>query len=111
MLETLSAMRSENDVSLVDEVAKRYKEILDSEDKTVSVTMTTAVPMDDQLREKVRARAEKVMNAPFILLSALTRIMGGVLTRGSWQAHGCLGSRPASHISKTFSSAFMGGED
>ena len=68
VLETLSAMQAEDDASLIDQVAKRYKELLDSEDKTVSVTVTTAVPMGDQLRDKVRAQAEK---RPSILSSAL----------------------------------------
>ena len=44
VLETLAAMRTEDDLNLVGDVARTYKEILDSEDKTVSVTVTTAVP-------------------------------------------------------------------
>jgi len=59
VLETLAAMRTEDDLNLVGDVARTYKEILDSEDKTVSVTVTTAVPLDDDLREKVIAKAEK----------------------------------------------------
>ena len=50
------------------QVAKQYKEYLDAEDKTVSVTVTTAVPMDDDLREKVRAKAEADLKAPVYLV-------------------------------------------
>ena len=64
VLETLSAMQAEDDADLIDQVAKQYKELLDTEDKTVSVTVTTAVPMDDALRDKVRAQSEKLLNAP-----------------------------------------------
>ena len=59
VLETLAAMQREDDLDLVEAVAKHYKELLDSQDTTVSVTVTTAVPMDDELRAKVRAKTEK----------------------------------------------------
>ena len=44
VLETLAAMRADGDDNLIAEVSKRYKEILDSEDTTVSVTVTTIRP-------------------------------------------------------------------
>ena len=50
VLETLSAMQAENDADLIDQVAKRYKEILDSEDKTVSVSFTLPVQALDLLK-------------------------------------------------------------
>ena len=49
VLETLAAMQKEDDLGLIEQVSKQYKQLLDSEDKTVSVTVTTAVPMDDEL--------------------------------------------------------------
>ena len=64
VLETLAAMQKEDDLGLIEEVAKQYKELLDAHDTTVSVTVTTAVPMDDELRAKVRAKAEKDLQAP-----------------------------------------------
>ena len=80
VLETLSAMQAEDDAGLIDQVAKRYKELLDSEDKTVSVTITTAVPMDDALRDKVRTQAEKLLKAPVYLVERVDpSILGGVL--------------------------------
>ena len=50
VLETLSAMRNEDDLDLVSDVERAYNELLESEDETVSVTVTTAVPLDDDLR-------------------------------------------------------------
>ena len=68
VLETLSAMRNEDDLDLISDVERAYNELLESEDETVSVTVTTAVPMDDDLRAKVRAKAEKELNAPIYLV-------------------------------------------
>ena len=112
VLETLSAMQAENDADLIDQVAKRYKEILDSEDKTVSVTITTAVPMDDQLRDKVRARAEKLLNAPVYLVERVDpSILGGVLLEARGKRMDASVRAQLSHIRKTLSSAFIGGEE
>ena len=112
VLETLSAMQAENDADLIDQVAKRYKEILDSEDKTVSVTITTAVPMDDQLREKVRARAEKLLNAPVYLVERVDpSILGGVLLEARGKRMDASVRAQRSHIRKALSSAFIGGEE
>ena len=71
VLETIAAMQREDDLRLLEEVAKRYKELLDSQDTTVSVTVTTAVPMDDALREKVRAKTEADLNAPVYLVERI----------------------------------------
>lgn len=72
VLETLAAMQREDDLDLVSQVAKQYKEYLDAEDKTVSVTVTTAVPLDDDLRGKVRARPRPTSRLPCTLWSAST---------------------------------------
>ena len=70
VLETLAAMQREDDLGLIEQVAKHYKELLDAQDTTVSVTVTTAVPMDDALRAKVRA---KTCTPPSTSWSAWTR--------------------------------------
>ena len=82
VLETLAAMQREDDIGLLEEVAKRYKELLDSQDTTVSVTVTTAVPLDDDLRAKVRAKAESDLNAPVYLVERVDpSIIGGIVFR------------------------------
>lgn len=87
VLETLAAMQREDDLDLVSQVAKQYKEYLDAEDKTVSVTVTTAVPLDDDLREKVRAKAEADLKAPVYLVERVDpSIIGGNHARGARQA-------------------------
>ena len=50
VLETLAVMHEHGDMNLIGEVALIYKDMLDTVVPTVSVTVTTAVPMDDELR-------------------------------------------------------------
>ena len=74
VLETLAAMQKEDDLGLIEEVAKQYKELLDAHDTTVSVTVTTAVPIMLEVRGKrydasVRAQLaniRKTLSSTFI---------------------------------------------
>lgn len=112
VLETLAAMRSENDLELVDDVARTYKEILDSEDQTVSVTVTTAVPMDDDLREKVQKKAEKDLNAPVYLVERVDpNIIGGIIVEARGGRYDASVRAQLANIRKTLSSTFMGSDE
>ena len=112
VLETLAAMQREDDLSLVSEVAKRYKEIIDTEDKTASVTVTTAVPMDDDLRAKVRAKAEKDLGVPVYLVERVDpSIIGGIMLEVRGKRYDASVRAQLANIRKTLSSSFMGGEE
>ena len=112
VLETLAAMQREDDLSLVSEVAKRYKEIIDTEDNTASVTVTTAVPMDDDLRAKVRAKAEKDLGVPVYLVERVDpSIIGGIMLEVRGKRYDASVRAQLANIRKTLSSSFMGGEE
>lgn len=112
VLETLAAMQREDDLDLVAQVAKQYKEYLDAEDKTVSVTVTTAVPMDDVLREKVRAKAEADLKAPVYLVERVDpSIIGGIMLEARGKRHDASVRAQLANIRKTLSSSFIGGEE
>lgn len=112
VLETLAAMQREDDLDLVAQVAKQYKEYLDAEDKTVSVTVTTAVPMDDDLREKVRAKAEADLKAPVYLVECVDpSIIGGIMLEARGKRHDASVRAQLANIRKTLSSSFIGGEE
>lgn len=105
-------MRTEDDLNLVGDVARTYKEILDSEDKTVSVTVTTAVPLDDDLREKVIAKAEKDLNAPVYLVERVDpSIIGGVVLEARGNRYDASVRAQLANIRKTLSSTFIGSDD
>ncbi len=112
VLETLAAMQREDDLNLVAQVAKQYKEYLDAEDKTVSVTVTTAVPLDDDLREKVRAKAEADLKAPVYLVERVDpSIIGGIMLEARGKRHDASVRAQLANIRKTLSSSFIGGEE
>lgn len=112
VLETLAAMQREDDLDFVAQVAKQYKEYLDAEDKTVSVTVTTAVPLDDDLREKVRAKAEADLKAPVYLVERVDpSIIGGIMLEARGKRHDASVRAQLANIRKTLSSSFIGGED
>lgn len=112
VLETLAAMQREDDLGLVAQVAKQYKEYLDAEDKTVSVTVTTAVPLDDDLREKVRAKAEADLKAPVYLVERVDpSIIGGIMLEARGKRHDASVRAQLANIRKTLSSSFIGGEE
>lgn len=112
VLETLAAMQREDDLDLVAQVAKQYKEYLDVEDKTVSVTVTTAVPLDDDLREKVRAKAEADLNAPVYLVERVDpSIIGGIMLEARGKRYDASVRAQLANIRKTLSSSFIGGEE
>lgn len=112
VLETLAAMQREDDLDLVAQVAKQYKEYLDAEDKTVSVTVTTAVPLDDDLRERVRAKAEADLKAPVYLVERVDpSIIGGIMLEARGKRHDASVRAQLANIRKTLSSSFIGGEE
>lgn len=112
VLETLAAMQREDDLDLVSQVAKQYKEYLDAEDKTVSVTVTTAVPLDDDLREKVRAKAEADLKAPVYLVERVDpSIIGGIMLEVRGKRYDASVRAQLANIRKTLSSSFIGGEE
>lgn len=112
VLETLAAMQQEDDLDLVAQVAKHYKELLDAGDGTVSVTVTTAVPMDDELREKVRAKAERDLKAPVYLVERVDpAIIGGIMLEARGERYDASVRAQLSNIRKTLSASFVGGEE
>lgn len=112
VLETLAAMQREDDLDLVSQVAKQYKEYLDAQDKTVSVTVTTAVPLDDDLREKVRAKAEADLKAPVYLVERVDpSIIGGIMLEVRGKRYDASVRAQLANIRKTLSSSFIGGEE
>ena len=112
VLETLAAMQRKDDLDLVSQVAKQYKEYLDAEDKTVSVTVTTAVPLDDDLREKVRAKAEADLKAPVYLVERVDpSIIGGIMLEARGKRYDASVRAQLANIRKTLSSSFIGGEE
>lgn len=112
VLETLTAMREDNDLDLVKDVAHQYKTLVDQDDKTVSVTVTTAVPMDDKLRGEVRAKMEKDLKAPIYLVERVDpSIIGGIVIEERGNRYDASVKAQLVNIRKKLSTSFLGGEE
>ena len=112
VLEILTAMREDNDLDLVKDVAHQYKTLVDQDDKTVSVTVTTAVPMDDKLRGEVRAKMEKDLKAPIYLVERVDpSIIGGIVIEERGNRYDASVKAQLVNIRKKLSTSFLGGEE
>lgn len=112
VLETLTAMREDNDLDLVKDVAHQYKTLVDKDDKTVSVTVTTAVPMDDKLRKDVTAKMEKDLKAPIYLVERVDpSIIGGIVIEARGNRYDASVKAQLVNIRKKLSASFLGGEE
>ena len=112
VLETLTAMREDNDLDLVKDVEHQYKTLVDQDDKTVSVTVTTAVPMDDKLRGEVRAKMEKDLKAPIYLVERVDpSIIGGIVIEERGNRYDASVKAQLVNIRKKLSTSFLGGEE
>ena len=112
VLETLTAMREDNDLDLAKDVAHQYKTLVDQDDKTVSVTVTTAVPMDDKLRGEVRAKMEKDHKAPIYLVERVDpSIIGGIVIEERGNRYDASVKAQLVNIRKKLSASFLGGEE
>ena len=112
VLEVLGSMRQSDDLHLVDAVSKEYKEILDAGDDTVMVTVTTSVPMDDDLRAKVKAKAEKDLESPVYLVERVDpSILGGIILEQRGKRYDASVRAQLSNIRKSLSGTFIGVEN
>ncbi|QOY60768.1 F0F1 ATP synthase subunit delta [Thermophilibacter immobilis] len=112
VIATIAAMQNGDDIDLVEAVSKQYKEFLDARDNTVLVTVTTSVPMDDELRAKVRAKAEKEIKASVYLVERVdSSIIGGIMLEARGKRYDASVRAQLANIRKTLSSSFIGGEE
>lgn len=112
VLETLTAMQEEDDADLVVEVARHYRELLDAKDTTVLVNVVTAVPMDDELRDKVRTKLESELNAPVYLVERVDpNIIGGIMLEVRGRRYDASVRAQLSNIRKSLKDALVRDEE
>ena len=111
VLEVLGSMRQSDDLDLLDAVSKEYKEILDNGDDAVSVTVTTAVPLDDELRKKIIDKAKSDIDTDVYLVERVDpSILGGIILEERGNRYDASVLAQLSNIRKQLASTFMGGE-
>ena len=79
---------------------------------TVMVTVTTSVPMDDDLRAKVKAKAEKDLESPVYLVERVDpSILGGIILEQRGKRYDASVRAQLSNIRKSLSGTFIGVEN
>ena len=112
VFQTLARMEDESDLKLIDQVYQDLKDMLDNEDETVTVDVTTAVPMDAQLRAKVMEKCKADFNAPIFLVEHVEpKILGGIIIEARGHRRDASIRAQLVNIRKTLSSSFMGGDE
>ena len=112
VLEVLTAMQREDDSELINKVAQRYQKLLEANDRTVSVTVTTTVPLDDELRDKIVSKCEADLDAPVYLVERVDpSIIGGIILEARGKRYDASVRAQLAHIRKTLSTKFVGGEE
>lgn len=112
VLAVLARMQEESDASLLSQVYEDLKNILDSEDETVTVDVTTAVPMNADLRAKVRDKCRKDLDAPVYLVEHVEpKILGGIIIEAKGHRRDASVRSQLMHIRKTLSSNASGGDE
>ena len=111
VLSVLARMESESDSTLITQVYEDLKTMLDSEDETVTVDVTTAVPMNAELRRKVRDKCAADFDAPIFLVEHVEpKILGGIIIEAKGHRRDASIRAQLVNIRKTLSSSFMGGD-
>lgn len=111
VLEILVEMQRENDLDLVDEVAHQYKELVDQQDDTVFVTVTTAVAMDDHLRKATQQTLEQELERKVYIAERVSPdILGGLIIELRGHRYDMSVRAQLGQIRQQLGATFIGGE-
>lgn len=112
VMEAIATLRRECDTDLVKEVQARLAELVDADDSTVLVTATTAVPMDNNLRQATIDKSKQLFNSDVYLVERVEpSIIGGIIIEARGQRYDASVKTQLATVRRTLSNAFMGGEE
>ena len=112
MLETIARMDNANEDYLIHQVYNEYKERLDNGDLTISVDVTTAVPLGDELRAKVKEKCEHDFGRTcYIVEHVEPKIIGGIIIEALGHRRDASVRTHLVNIRKALSSTYVGGDE
>lgn len=112
MLNTIAEMIDAKEDHLIDKVYQVYKERLDNGDLTISVDVTTAVPMGDELRAKVIEKCEQDFDRPVYLVEHVEpKIIGGIIIEARGHRRDASVRTHLVNIRKALASNYVGGDE
>lgn len=106
VLDVLAALQAEDNPQLVSQVYEQLQSLVAADDTTVMVTVTTAVAMDDDLREKVLEKAHGLFDAAIYLVERIDpAILGGIILEARGQRYDASVRAQLANIRQRLSSA------
>ena len=112
VVDAIAALRQERNAGLLKDVQDRLAELVDADDKTVLVTATTAVPMDNHLRQATIKKSEELFQSEVFLVERVEpEIVGGIILEARGQRFDASVKTQLATVRRTLSNAFMGGEE
>ena len=86
LLAALSCMVTRGQLDMLPQVAEAFRAMADEDEDVVGVTVTTAIPLDDELRAKIRARLEQDLDREVFLIEQVDpTIIGGLVLEARGQ--------------------------
>ena len=80
ILSLLSKMAKEGDLDLLPQVMRRYRRMVETSLKVVGVNVTTAIPLDDELRDLITEKCEGDFGCKVLLIERVDpSIVGGLV--------------------------------
>ena len=101
-------MQASEDVNLIDNVASTFKELLETEDKTLTVTVTTAVPLNEELRTKITQKLMGNFKTDVYLIERVNpKIIGGIVVEARDHRYDASVKTQLTHIKSKLSSSHV----
>lgn len=112
IMEALSVIFQEGDEGTLPEVLGMFQTLVDTDDTTIPVTVTTAVPLDDDLREKIIAQAKADFGAEVFLVEKVDpEILGGIIVETRNTRRDASVRAQLTNIRSNLSAAIVGGDE
>ena len=110
VLDVLTQLQAESDPKIISKVYEQLQTLVASDDTTTMVTATTAVEMDDDLREKVLAKAHEMYGTAIYLVERIDpNILGGIVLEARGERYDASVRAQLANIRTKLVSTYLGG--
>lgn len=108
----LTVLYEQGEQGLIPDIAVVFRQLVNDDESTVPVTVTTATPLDDALREKIKVQCEEDFGLPVFLVEKVDpSIIGGIIVEARNQRRDASVRTQLSNIRSNLSSVFVGGDE
>jgi F-type H+-transporting ATPase subunit delta len=112
VISTISVMASRGDIRLLGQVTDAYESVAEAKTKSVVVDVTTAVPLDDHLREVIKAKLKADLGSDIRLNETVDRsILGGIIMSAHGKRMDASVKTQLSHARSVLSNVPTGGDE